>query len=364
MPQEQSPQTPPTQPTKNDLSAQMNSGFFTNKKKLIFLLFGLIFFLLATSALTLRKSQTQIPQPPRSQLSATPTSKPNSTTNWIVYKDNTLGIEFKHPSNWYWETVPGFKQNNISFFKTGTQADHSFGDHAGNELLNLSIQEDNRTLVELKTNTYPKSSFTAINNNQAIMTTYNSFLVKPDKNKLLFITVRKLTPETTHRVLSSIEFLNKSESDNPPGVLRSECIDYRETYTDTNLGIKFEHGCTEPVSQEASLEIYRTRPIGSLRVSRDKSFDPYQLPLCEPFSQITCLNPGENWGRSDDIETLMLDGVPAISFFIVTGSNTTNDVIHVVQTTESPIIEIATSVAGVSGEKEFQRVVNTFEFLE
>lgn len=125
MPENQTSPTQPSQQITKDLKKSNISHLFTNKKKLIFLLFGLIFFLLATSALTLRKPQTQ-PSSPTSQLEVTPTPgryltcdpgfiliceggdcecMQDDTSSWKTYRNEEYGFEVSYPKDWQFKEI-------------------------------------------------------------------------------------------------------------------------------------------------------------------------------------------------------------------------------------------------------------------
>lgn len=101
-------------------------------------------------------------------------------------------------------------------------------------------------------------------------------------------------------------------------------------------------------------------------VSSNFNFIKENIPPCKTYKEKLCLIPGKNWQQQNDLQEIVLDGKPAYSFFIQ--SATTREggstVLHVIQTKDTPKIEIALSVDGMGGEETFQQILSTFKFLE
>ena len=71
--------------------------------------------------------------------------------------------------------------------------------------------------------------------------------------------------------------------------------------------------------------------------------------------------PAGDQGQSKDIETMTLDGIAAVSFFV--SEPTSNGVFHVVQT-QNPKIEVAMAVDGMGQGEKFTHVLTTFKFIK
>lgn len=128
--------------------------------------------------------------------------------DWKTYENQQFGFTFKYPPNWYWEINPDAgTENNISFFLVGEEADHSYGDHSGNEIFSISIQKDSRTLTELKNNYYKSATETQIDGKQAIKTEFDLYLLKLDEENILHIVAGKPRAiEYKNLILSTLHF--------------------------------------------------------------------------------------------------------------------------------------------------------------
>jgi hypothetical protein len=133
----------------------------------------------------------------------TPTKKLPPELN--VYVDPTGSFGFQYPVDWYYENVPGFPTNvtptNISFFFAGTEVDHTFGDHEGNELLNMKLQKDTRTLEKLKDQYSPQAENIILSSKPAIKTSFGMIETKLSEDLLLTITGKGAT-----QILGTLEF--------------------------------------------------------------------------------------------------------------------------------------------------------------
>jgi hypothetical protein len=95
------------------------------------------------------------------------------------------------------------------------------------------------------------------------------------------------------------------------------------------------------------------------------NFVPKSIALCKTYQENICLIPGKNWNQLKDVQPVSLAGKNAVSFFITTKTTDGgNNVIHVVQTSEKPFVEIALTVDGMGGEETFQQILSTFQFIQ
>lgn len=138
-----------------------------------------------------------------------------------------------------------------------------------------------------------------------------------------------------------------------------------ETYTLSNLGIKIRtpkyYG--EPTQEYDQFVQNLINNTGSIFISNQNHFDSNNLFLCnDDFSNKPCLIPGERQFQAQDIYPMKLGGISSISFFV--NNKESGDVIHVVQTTTNPKVEIAMDIGGALLENTFQQILSTFEFLE
>jgi hypothetical protein len=105
---------------------------------------------------------------------------------------------------------------------------------------------------------------------------------------------------------------------------------------------------------------------GITTVSNKNLINPHNLTIldngCSQKMEKFCLIPGSNWNQTQNIQPITLGGKPAISFFIT--ENKYNTVLHVVQTTSEPRLEIATPVDGVDLEQAFQETLKSLEFIK
>ncbi len=115
------------------------------------------------------------------------------------------------------------------------------------------------------------------------------------------------------------------------------------------------------------IEKYLTIKSGEeLFIITDKlNFNATKLTSCSTSQESVCLIPGNDWYQTQDIQPTQLGGRAAQSFFVsVSDINGGTQVLHVVQTTESPRIEIAYAVDGTGLEEQFQKILSTVEFSE
>lgn len=153
-----------------------------NQKLLLLGAIALILVGAGSYVLGTKKSQPVAENKVTTQLSPTA----DETASWNTYTHSNF--TFKYPRNWYPEDNPNYPGgNNVSFFLAGTEADHSYGDHKGNEVFSFEFSEDNRTLEELKKNYYQKAVDFTIGAKPAIKTSFNLLIVKPSGNKMLNI---------------------------------------------------------------------------------------------------------------------------------------------------------------------------------
>lgn len=130
--------------------------------------------------------------------------------DWKTYIFKSNEFSFQYPSIWYPnenQNYPG--GNNISFFLNGSKADHGFGDHVGNEVFSLEISDDKRTLQELKNNYYPTATVSVIAGKDAIITSFNLYIIKMSSSKNLTI-VGGIKAADLYRdqILSTLKFTN------------------------------------------------------------------------------------------------------------------------------------------------------------
>jgi hypothetical protein len=142
----------------------------------------------------------------------TKTSKTVSdTSDWKTFTSSSGLMTFKYPSNWYWEPYLETEEaQSIDFFIEGATADHSSGDHHGNEIFNVNIQKDNRTLEAIKNYYYKDATSLTIAGKSAIKTPNNKYIVKPFPTYLVNISTGKLdSQEMAKQILSTFEFTNQ-----------------------------------------------------------------------------------------------------------------------------------------------------------
>ncbi|GEM_PF-1742510 len=73
-----------------------------------------------------------------------------------------------------------------------------------------------------------------------------------------------------------------------------------------------------------------------------------------------CLNKGKGWGQAKDIADVTVGGISAKSFYISGGSD---NAYHVVQMTQTPLLEFKMNVAGGGLDQRFQSFLATIKFL-
>jgi hypothetical protein len=94
------------------------------------------------------------------------------------------------------------------------------------------------------------------------------------------------------------------------------------------------------------------------------NFDRTHISICKTYKESVCIIPGKNWHQDNDIQLTKLAGKNAVSFFIgaLNKSGMSQNVLHVIQTTDKPLIEIALTVDGQGGEEIFQQILATLKF--
>lgn len=136
------------------------------------------------------------------------TSSFNQTKNWKTYLNSQF--TFKYPQNWYTEKfneeVKGLSEN---FFLQGSRADHSFGDHIGNEVMKLNYGEAAYSFDYLKDNFYPNATNLTVGGNQAFRTQNKiSIFVGPSENNILTLKFTDNSKNHIDQILSTFQFLD------------------------------------------------------------------------------------------------------------------------------------------------------------
>lgn len=135
-----------------------------------------------------------------------------------------------------------------------------------------------------------------------------------------------------------------------------------KTYTNRTLGITLKYP-----NFYIPIGIYTPLKSGEpiFIVTGLLNFDSNKIALCKTYTENLCLIPGKNWFQEKDIQPTTLADKKAISFFVSTkNANSGSAVIHVIQTTEKPLVELALTVDGQGGEETFQQITSTFQFTK
>ncbi|OGG12018.1 hypothetical protein A2Z00_03215 [Candidatus Gottesmanbacteria bacterium RBG_13_45_10] len=135
-----------------------------------------------------------------------------------------------------------------------------------------------------------------------------------------------------------------------------------KTYSNQKLGIELKYPDSEnPIEKFTPVKSGQSIFI----VTGTLNFNSNKIALCKTNKETLCLIPGKNWSQEKDILPTTLSGKKAISFFISTkNADSGSNVMHVIQTTEKPAIEIAFTVDGQGGEETFQQILSTVKFSD
>jgi len=138
------------------------------------------------------------------------TPAPFSTNTWETYTSSNGVVTFKYPPEWYWEPyIESEEAQSVDFFLEGTPADHSSGDHSGNEVFSINTQKDVRTLEEIKNNYYNDATVIYLSGKPTIRTSSNLYIIKPNSDYLVNIMTGKLeSEELRNQILSTFKFMD------------------------------------------------------------------------------------------------------------------------------------------------------------
>lgn len=172
---------------------------------------GGIFYLSRVSA---PKPQIQTPvetsSPQPSPLSTETSMKvEDPTANWKNFTYTIASISFKYPNSWYVQDDSEYggapEGTSFGFYIGGAKADPTYGDHTGNEILNVSFSEGEFSLEELKKNN-KKAIETTINGKPALRT--DSFIQIITNKGLFHLGFKGEGKTNLDQILSTFRFLD------------------------------------------------------------------------------------------------------------------------------------------------------------
>lgn len=133
--------------------------------------------------------------------------------------------------------------------------------------------------------------------------------------------------------------------------------------------VVFDYEIEIPEGYSLLSETKATRTYGFggyeyLAITTDSStfvdLDEIKNNVCLTDMNKTCLSQGSAYGKEKDIEKMLLDNVPAQSFYITGGADRAA---HIVQTTQEPMIQLKMNVAGGGLDQTFSQILDSFNFI-
>lgn len=129
-------------------------------------------------------------------------AKKDETAGWKTFKNKYFS--FKYPPTWFYESPPWLPADeNVSFFVMGAKADHSDGDHKGNEVLISAFGIQGETTIELKKDYYLAAKDTTIAGREAIRVSESRVIISISSDRTVSISSQNL-----EEILSTFKFLD------------------------------------------------------------------------------------------------------------------------------------------------------------
>ncbi|EKD57318.1 MAG: hypothetical protein ACD_57C00345G0005 [uncultured bacterium] len=124
------------------------------------------------------------------------------TANWKIYENKYF--VFKYPPNWFYESPSWLPQEeNVSFFMEGTKADHSDGDHKGNEVFIFGFGAQGDTVDKIRKDYYPNAKEITVASRKAIKISESHVIISISSDRIMNISGQNLS-----QILATFRFLD------------------------------------------------------------------------------------------------------------------------------------------------------------
>jgi len=289
---------------------------------------------------------------------------PDETTNWKTYTDDDFSLQY--PSEW--KTNPGtnsFKQGDAISIYTTVQ----YNAKVSNQNFLLTAAKPVQTTLGLRDWIDRENILTAYTGNEAPKLSKDAilggepavkiegcgggcftFLYTKYNGKIYAVvypsggTVPENIQKTFNQILSTFKFIENNPLNSTFSVTLPDPFQLmRSTKNIASYG--FDTVEYLVVTNIPTINLKTLRPsteCGNLTAGQ------------------FCLNDGKGWGQAKDIADVIVDGIPAKSFYISGGND---NAYHVVQTTQAPVLEFKMFVAGGGLDQRFQNFLATIKFL-
>lgn len=237
----------------------------------------------------------QLKNQPTPEPTPTPTpslSVEEETRGWKTFTSSEAKISFKYPDLWYVQDVSsagGAREgSSYGFFLSGIDADPSYGDHRGNEVLVFNSSEGSYSIEELA-ESYKKFQRITVGGRSAIKA--GSLILVPTEGQLIHLGV--VSPQAEKyldQILPTFKFLDQDQTDETAG--------WKDYSFEVWEGGRYS--LTYPPDWELDVEYEEEGPVGKrivngsyprfIRVSKDGYIFHLDLPR-EVFGYGFCFYP-------------------------------------------------------------------------
>lgn len=353
----------------------------------------------AASAYLYIQNQSLKSQLIKLQSTPIPTPTPaDSMANWKIYTDSNSGFTIKYPSDYLFNS--DVKQSDKSRLSITSRLISEITDASMNFTKEVALKDE----ISLQNGNYGEHVDWPTSNSEKVVTldgvNAKTYLVlgrfdvcdvSPQRTAILYhnnyqINITLAAPSNIARLAPDYFRVEKAECGDVPmwkadSTFYTDLVSQKAPISIQNWYNSFDQILSTFKFVDVQTLGWETYTFADWGVSLKSPFNPAQsntllvgayinydrskLTVCP--NEVSSSLPSnctisKKWGQKEEFQSILLGGKAAISFFVFEPK--TNTVIHVIQTTQAPIGEIAMRVDGAGLEEQFQQIISTLEFMK